>query len=107
MIEAVLGKLLPEPHRCQEEAGQEEGRLVDFDGLAGPLQMVSNRWDFVKGFKFEFNSTLTQYFMISQHWNIPNTAAAPSMQPEMSQMMGGQKANTPNYSLSLQLVSQI
>ena len=59
--------------------------------------------DFIKGFRFDINFPLSQYFNTSHSWNIPNGGqTTPSPHP----MMPAQP-NNPLYTFTTQLVRDI
>lgn len=65
--------------------------------------MITGNVDFIKGFRFDINFPLSQFFTTSHSWNIPNSgqtqqSAHPMMPPQ---------TNNPVYTFTTQLVRDI
>lgn len=75
-------------------------KVPTFENLLNPIRNVTSRADHIKGFRFEINIPLSNYFQLSHTWNIPNSGEAASKNP----MKPPEK---PTYTLSAQLVRHI
>jgi hypothetical protein len=64
--------------------------------------MVTGNMDFIKGFRFDINFPLSQFFTTSHSWNIPNSGQA---QTAPNPMMPA--TNNPTYTFTTQLVRDI
>ncbi len=69
-----------------------------------PVLMVTLNPELIKGFRFEFGVPLSQYFVTSYAWNIPNSGTVEEAPNPMAMMQAQQK---PTFTFTTQLVQDI
>lgn len=81
-------------------------KVPAFERLLDPVMGVTGDHEFIKGFKFDIAVPLSEYFQISQTWEIPNSGIKEEGQNPMQAMMG-KGSSKPNYSFMAQLAKDI
>lgn len=71
-----------------------------FEHLLDPIRTVTWHSDHIRGFRFEINLPLSQYFQLTHTWNIPSSTDAVSKNPM-------KPPPHPTYTFSAQVVKDI
>ena len=81
-------------------------KVPAFERLLDPVLGVTAEHQFIKGFRFDIGVPLSEYFQISQTWDIPNSGVKEEGHNMMQAMMG-KGPSKPNYSFMAQLAPDI
>jgi len=78
-----------------------------FERLLDPVFGITGEHEFIKGFKFDIAIPLSEYFQISQTWEIPNSGIKEDNGNMMQAMMMGKGPAKPTYSFMAQLAKEV